>query len=112
MVYQPYLTENFKRDIEKYPDQKARIEALINRILIDPQHKSHLLQQKFRKDLRGKRARHVSKNFLIVFIPCDECIKEGFREKGYNNCSFCTGQPEERIVFFSFGTYDVTYKKK
>ena len=111
MVYQAHRTDNFERRIEKYSNQKARIEALINRILIDPRHKSHLLNYKYGKDLRGKRSRHLSTNFLIVFMLCDECIEQGFREKGYNNCSFCTGQPEKKVIFLSFGTYDVTYKK-
>jgi len=111
MVYRPFFTDHFKRDIEKYPDQKAKVEAVVSRILTSPQHRSHLLKYKYGKDLRGKRSRHLSTNFLIIFILCDECIENGFREKGYNNCSFCTGQPEKRVIFLSFGTYDVTYKK-
>ena len=111
MAYESYFTKNFEKNTERYPDQKLRVEALINRILDDPQHESHLLQYKYGKDLRGKRSRHLSKNFLIVFIPCDECIEKGFWDKGYNNCSFCTGQAEKQVVFFSFGTYDVTYRK-
>lgn len=111
MVYVSYRTKSFKKGIEKYAHHKARIEKLINRILVNPKNNSHLLQQKYRKDLRGKRSRHLSTNFLIVFMACDECIEEGFREKGYNNCSFCTGQPEKRIIFLSFCTYDATYKK-
>lgn len=111
MTYQPFLTDNFKRDIEKYPDQRARVDALIRRILVNPQDRSHLLQYKYRKNLRGKRSRHLSTNFLIVFIACDECIENGFREKGWNNCRLCSGKSEKKVVFLSFGKYDVTYKK-
>jgi len=85
---------------------------VVLRILDHPFHRSHLLEKKGGIDLRGKRSRHVSGNFVIVYVVCEECIQNGFRDKGWNDCAFCSGAPLKRVIFLAFDQHDDIYTRE
>lgn len=111
--YECYYAKSFCKCLARRNDLKRRAEVVVDRILSDPYHpRSHLLEKKGRIDLRGKRSRHISGNFVIVYRVCEECIQEGFRDKGYNNCSHCTGEPLKAVIFLGFDKHDVIYARQ
>jgi mRNA-degrading endonuclease RelE of RelBE toxin-antitoxin system len=110
--YEPFYTKSFQSCLRKYRDKRERVEKLINRILQNPIQSSHLLTKKKGIDLRGKRSRHLTGNFVVVYIVCEECIESGFYDKGYNNCSICKGEPKKRVVFLAFGKHQDVYSKE
>lgn len=71
--YQPLFGPTFKKCLEKCPHLKERIQSFIRKILGDPYFASHLLKKKGKIDLRGKRSRHLSGNFVAVYLVCEEC---------------------------------------
>ena len=110
--YQPFYPETFGKILKKYPHLKERVEKEILKILQDPKIQSHLLGKKGKIDLQGKRSRHLmGGKFAIVYMICDECIDSGFHKKGFNNCSFCEGKPEKRVVFLAFDKHENIYSK-
>lgn len=110
--YRPVYAKSFDKCLKKHQDRKKRIEKLVQRVLKDPKLQSYLLTKKGQVDLRGKRRRHLGGNFVIVYMVCDECIDEGFRKAGYNNCSFCEDKPAKQVVFLAFSKHDDIYSKQ
>ena len=110
-MYHPLKIKTFNKCLNEYPHYQDRINKAIDKICVDPYYRSHLLKQK-ESDLRGKRAYHVGdgKNFLIIFIICEECIEKGFKNK-YNSCSFCDEITDiKTIIFLLFGPHEKSYK--
>ena len=69
-----------------------------------------MLRRGKRADLRGKRARHLTPNFVVLYAVCEECVQAGFLQKGWNDCGrICDGKPHRRVVFLGFGKHDVAY---
>lgn len=108
----PYFTEQFKEDFDKHRHLREGIADLVAKICGNPGHKSHLLKKKKRTDLRGKRSRHLSGNFVGVFMVCEECMDKGFRDKGWNACNFCGDIPPKSVVFLAFDKWDNIYKRE
>lgn len=111
-MYKPLYTQTFKECVDKYKDKKKRVERLVSKILEDPTHKSHLLIKKKGIDLRGKRRRHLDSNFVVIYVVCDECIENEFRDKGYNDCAVCTGKPLKRVIFLAFDKHQDIYSRE
>ncbi len=108
--YEARYTQPFRRCLDKHKDKKDRVKGWVERILKDPFYDSHLLDKQKGKDLRGKRSRHFQKTtYCMVYIVCEECISKGFRDKGYNDCSFCSGAPRKIVIFLAFDTHDEAY---
>ncbi len=109
--YQVVARESFRRCLRHHPDQKNRVRNFIDRLQTAPYHsgKSHLLTTRHGIDLRGKRGAHVSRNFVIIFMICEECINRSFREKGYNQCDPCPQTPEKRLILLAFGPHKEAY---
>jgi len=110
MKYEGYFTKTFKESIEKYPDKKKRIKALIDKILYNPFYRSHRLKKAKGIDLRGKRSRHLTNNFVIIYTVCDECINSNLQK--YNQCINCDGQAKKRVIFIAFGTHKDIYTRE
>lgn len=110
--YEALYTKTFQKTLAKHHDKTKRIERCIEKILKNPKHDSHLLKKTKGIDLRGKHRRHLTGNFVIVYMICDECIENGFRDKGYNNCSNCDGTPRRRVIFLAFDKHEDIYSKK
>ncbi len=110
-MYEPKYTPTFNKCVKKYRDKKKQIEKLCRKICEDPFCNSHLLKKKG-VDLQGKRSRHLTGNLVMIFIVCDECIKESFHDKGYNNCSFCKNKALQRVIFVAFDKHESIYSKE
>jgi len=111
--YEAIFTPRFNACIKQYegnPQTKKRVKSVIDRILENPKTQSHLLKKERGIDLRGKRRRHVSGNYVLVYAICDECIKLGHQK--FNNCNICNGAPQKRVIFFAFGKWDNIYSKE
>ena len=112
LKFVPFYTEVFLECLEKHRDQQIRVLELVERILQAPKiQQAHFLGIKRGVDLRGKRRRHMSNNFVIIYIVCEECLAKGHRAKGYNNCHFCTGKPSNRVIFVAFDKWDDIYSR-
>lgn len=111
--YRPFYTEVFLECLEEHREQQNRALELVERILEAPKiRQAHFLGIKRGVDLRGKRRRHMSGNYVIVYIVCEECINLGHRAKGYNNCHFCSGKPSNWVIFVAFGKWDDIYSRQ
>lgn len=110
--YVPFYTEVFFECLEKHRDKQNRILELVERICENPKVRpSHFLGFKKGIDLRGKRRRHMSGNYVIIYIVCEECISLGHKTKGYNNCHFCSNKQPNWIIFVAFDKWDDIYSK-
>ena len=114
-LYESLYTEAFNKCFEQYrrtnPRLEKRIRSVINRILINPKSpQSHFLQKEKGIDLRGKRRRHVSGKYVVIYAVCDECIK--LEHQKFNQCSICNGKPQKRVIFFAIGHWDSIYLKE
>ena len=111
--YRPLYTEAFVECLEKHHEHQNRALELVERILENPKSQlSHLLQFKHGVDLRGKRRRHMSGNYVVIYIVCEECIAKGHRAKGYNNCHFCSEKQSNWIIFVAFDKWEDIYSRK
>ncbi len=111
--YRPLYTEVFVECLEKHRGQQDRVLKLVERILEAPKiRQAHFLEFRNGVDLRGKRRRHMSNNYVVIYIVCEECINKGHRTKGYNNCHFCSGKPSNNVIFVAFDKWDDIYKKE
>ena len=111
--YSPLYTEAFVECLEKHHEQQNRVLELVERILESPKSpQSHLLKFKHNVDLRGKRRRHMSGNYVVIYIVCEECIAKGHRAKGYNNCHFCSDKTSNNVIFVAFDKWDDIYRRK
>jgi mRNA-degrading endonuclease RelE of RelBE toxin-antitoxin system len=111
--YRDLYTPTFRDCLSRHKDKRTRVEDVVNRILEDPFHQSHLLGKKRGIDLRGKRARHFQNTkFVIIFVVCDECIKAGFRASGYNACPSCTGNPDKAVIFLAVSSHADIYTRQ
>ena len=109
-AYKALYLETFSECLKKYKSLEGRVETIAKRVVEEPlSPQSHLLSYKKGVDLRGKRSRHFATRFCIIYVVCDECISKGFRE--FNGCSFCTGEPERRVIFLGFGLHDDVYSR-
>lgn len=108
--YKPYYSDVFIGCLEAYHQYTDQALELVERICNSPTTNSHFLKKKKRVDLRGKRRRHMSGNYVVIYIVCEECVRMSHRAKGYNNCSFCEdAPPSDRIIFCGFGKWDSIY---
>lgn len=111
--YVPLYTEVFFQCLEDHRDKQERILELVERICKAPKiPQAHFLDVKKGVDLRGKRRRHMSSNYVVIYIVCEECITLGHKAKGYNNCYFCTGEKTNHIIFVAFDKWDDIYRRK
>lgn len=111
--YVPIYTQVFFECLKKHRNKQGRILELVERILEAPKvPQAHFLGFKRGVDLRGKRRRHMSGNFVIVYIVCEECIAKGHRAKGYNKCHFCSGKPSNNVIFVAFDKWDDIYRRE
>jgi len=111
--YVPFYTEVFFECLEKHRDKQDRVLELVERICEAPKiPQAHFLGVKKGVDLRGKRRRHMSGNYVVIYIVCEECIAKGHRAKGYNNCHFCSEKQSNWIIFVAFDKWEDIYSRK
>jgi mRNA-degrading endonuclease RelE of RelBE toxin-antitoxin system len=113
-IYTGLFTDEFNKLLnKKYRHLKERVKELVDRILEDPYLDSHLLDKKKGIDLRGKRSRHLTGNFVVVYVVCEECVEKGkeFRARGFNQCSHCPENPGKQVVFLAFAKHDDIYSR-
>jgi mRNA-degrading endonuclease YafQ of YafQ-DinJ toxin-antitoxin module len=109
--YEAVFVPTFAACMRDHPDQRERLQKLVQRLQSDPYQAagSHALTAKERTDLRGKRGAHLSRNFVVIFMVCEECVNRGHRAKGYNQCEPCPEAPLKRIIFLAFGPHKKAY---
>jgi len=109
--YEASFLPPFVRHLRQYPDQAPRVHRFLERLLTAPYEAggSHPLGDKEGRDLRGKRGAHVSRNFVIVFMVCEECMHRGYREQGFNACEPCPEAPLKRVMLLAFGPHKKAY---
>ena len=109
--YEAVFLPTFRACLKDHPDLKQRVRWFVERLQVDPYTTghSHTLTSKKGIDLRGKRGAHVSGNFVVVFMVCEECINRGFRAAGYNQCEPCPEAPVKRMLLLAFGPHKEAY---
>jgi Txe/YoeB family toxin of Txe-Axe toxin-antitoxin module len=110
--YEPAYSPTFLECLKKHSDKKDRIEKFVKRICDDPYYRSELLEKKRDIDLRGKRSRHLSGNLVFVYLICEECVRNDFKNI-YNYCSSCKDEVgAKKLVFLAFAKHDDIYSKE
>ena len=104
MEYLAKYHPKIKDCLKKYPHLKKRLEKKINYILKDPFN----LGEPLKYNLKGLRSIPFAKNFLIIYIICEECIRLQYQE--INKCGInCSNIPENTVIFLYFGCHDSAY---
>lgn len=106
--FQPLYTDELLRRLEhrRYREHRQRVAAVVERICRNPYHLSHLLDNRYGLDWRGKRDRHVAGDLIIVFAICLECAEKHFQDDGVNDC--CDGPApyqSNAIIFLTLGSH-------
>lgn len=89
VAYRPLFTKSFQGCIEQNRRLEKRVHQLVARILKNPYQNSHPLGNKYGKDLRGKRSRPLTQNFVVVFQVIEE---------------------KNQVIFHAFGTHKAVYR--
>lgn len=116
MAYQALFWETFEECKHTYRKNQVllnRLQKTIDKIIESPlRPPAHWLTKVKHIDLRGKCSIHFADDYCVVYLICDACINNGFRDKGYNKCHFCTGVPEERVIFLAFDHHKTIYSRE
>jgi hypothetical protein len=111
-VYKPFYTASFQKCVRQYRSRRDRIAALEGRVLQNPMAASHGLSVKRGVDLRGKRTRHdEGGKFVVLYMVCQECVDNGYRKAGYNDCDGCEDIPPNGVIFLAYGQHDDVYSR-
>jgi len=102
-VYTPKYQQEFQRALKKYKELVKRALEKTLYICNNP----YQLGEPLRDNLNGLRSFPLAKNFIIVFIICEECKKLNQQKK--NACVDCESIPNNTVVFLTFGPHDVAY---
>ena len=112
--YEGFFTPTFKECLRSYENNlqlKKRVQSVVDRILENPKFQSHFLDKIRGIDLRGKRRRHVSGNYVLIYTICDECIL--LKHQVFNNCAnICDETLKKRVIFFAFDKWDDIYSRE
>jgi Txe/YoeB family toxin of Txe-Axe toxin-antitoxin module len=100
--YKAEFTEVFNDNLNKFSGLKKQIQKKVNRILINPYYSEFLSE-----NLIGCRSIRVTRNFRILFVICEECIKI----KKCKYC-FCEGLPNKTVIFLTVNTHQKAYEVK
>lgn len=98
--YHPFI----KTCLERYPHLKNQFEKKKNYILQNPLH----LGEPLKGNLSGLRSFPIQRNFIIIFIICEECRR--LKHEEINGCLKCGEIPDNSVIFLLFGPHDASYK--
>lgn len=104
MAYVARYTSDLKTCLKKFPHLKNRFKEKKDHILENPL----LLGEPLKHKLNGLRSFPLARNFLIIFIVCDDCRR--LKQKSINGCLYCEQTPEKTVIFLLFGPHDPMYK--
>lgn len=108
-MYRGEFSLQFCENARRYAGIAKLVQSKVDRVLEDPYRSESLTKR--RSDLRGYRSVRVTRNFRIVFIICEECIKRDFRGRGYPDCALnCTkALPADTVIFVTVGSHRLAY---
>lgn len=99
-TYEGFFTEDFIDGLRHFSGLKKQIRKKVDAILLDPYYNTEPLGKGRWADLRGLRSKRVNRNIRIIFLICEETP--------HPDCA----QVRQRILFFTVGPHDKTYKKQ
>ncbi|MFQ5812580.1 MAG: type II toxin-antitoxin system RelE/ParE family toxin [Anaerolineae bacterium] len=103
--YQPVFEDLFVRNQRRYRSLRKQIQRRVDQVLDDPYTGTERLGRiPGRLDLRGCRSVHVTRNFRIIFVVCEECRQA----PGCRFC-FCEGLQDKAVVFLTVGPHEKAY---
>jgi len=97
--HRPYI----QTCLEKYPHLKKPFEKKKNYILQNPLQ----LGEPLKGNLNGLRSFPLQKNFIIIYLVCEECRK--LKQESINQCAVCGKIPVNSVIFLLFGHQDEAY---
>ena len=104
-MYEDEYSATFKEKVAS-----ARFRLIARRI----QQKCNLIRQapyqacrseRLKGNYRGKRSGQLNERFRIIYMVCEECIKQGDQEWNLEDCADCEGNPVKRIKFIDITDY-------
>lgn len=105
MNYVARYHPEIKNCLKKYPHLKDQFKKKKDHILQDP----FGLGEPLKGELCGLRSFRLTKNFVIIFLICEECRKLNHQQR--NKCSQCGNIPPNSVIFLLFAPHDSAYKK-
>jgi len=104
MTYRPLYTSRFKKNYETFQNMQPRIDRIVAQVIEDPYIRTEQLTEKGKLNLRGCRSARVGRNFRIIFVICEECMKEP-------DCEYCPCEslPPHTVVFLTVGPHERAY---
>ena len=96
--------KRFVKGLQRYRSLRRRIQRRVDQILADPYRGTERLGRAGGLDLRGCRSAHVTRNFRILFVICEEC-----RQVPECQFCFCEGLPACTVVFLTVGPHEKAY---
>ena len=90
--------------LKKYPHLKTPFEKKKDYIIQNPLQ----LGEPLKGTLNGLRSFPLQKNFIIIYLICDECRK--LNQEFLNKCTQCGQIPQNSVIFLLFGPHDYAYK--
>ncbi|MFH1232005.1 MAG: hypothetical protein V1709_10975 [Planctomycetota bacterium] len=97
---QPYINTCLK----DYPHLKKPFQKKVDYIVQNPIQ----LGEPLKGDLNGLRSFPFERNFIIIYIVCEECRK--LKHELINQCSICGKTPDNSVIFLLFRPHDEAYK--
>ena len=106
--YEAVYEEKFVLNLRRYSSIRKNIKRRVERVLSDPYQNTETLADASGKlNLRGCRSARVDRNFRIIFVICEECLK-------IPECEYCLcdGLKDKTVVFLTVGPHDKAYAIK
>lgn len=61
--------------------------------------------ERLKGNYRGKRSAQLDKRLRIIYMVCEECMKQGDHQWNHKDCSDCVGTPVKCIRFIDITDY-------
>jgi len=105
LAYIARYTSTLKTCLKKFPHLKEKFRNKKDYILKDPLN----LGEPLKGNLNGLRSFTLTRNFLVIFIVCNECRR--LKQEKMNGCLQCEQTPPETVIFLLFGPHDPAYRQ-
>ena len=103
-VYEAEYSETFNEKKEgAFRLMAERIEEKCNLIRQAPY--AACRSERLKGNLRGKRSGQLDRRYRLVYMVCEECVKQCDRERNLEHCPDCEGEPLRRIRFINITDY-------
>jgi mRNA-degrading endonuclease YafQ of YafQ-DinJ toxin-antitoxin module len=107
VAFDPYYTEEFRRQVRRYRSFARQIEQKIQLLLKDPYR--NCKSERLHGELKGLRSARLTKNIRIIFAICEE--SGGAEIAGLSGiCGQLARQGKNGVVFITLDVHARVYR--